>query len=61
VNYGSLAVDEVWAMVPVELRADMDSFYKEQFIKSQGYDPVENEPIHAHVSEQLPPPDISDY
>jgi len=61
VNYGSLAVDEVWTMVPVELRADMDSFYKEQFIKSQAFDPVENEPIPAHVSEQLPPPDISDY
>jgi len=61
VNYGSLAVDEVWAMVPVELRADMDSFYKEQFIKSQAFDPVEQEPIPAHVSEELPPADIQDY
>jgi len=61
VNYGSLAVDEVWAMVPVELRADMDSFYKEQFIKSQAFDPVEQEPIPAHVSEELPPPSIDDF
>jgi len=61
VNYGSIAVDEVWAMVPVELRADMDSFYKEQFIKSQGFDPVEQEPIPAHVSEELPPPSIDDF
>jgi hypothetical protein len=61
VNYGSLAVDEVWAMVPVELRADMDSFYKEQFIKSQAFDPVEQEPIPAHVSEELPPSSLDDF
>jgi len=61
VNYGSLSVDEVWAMVPVELRADMDSFYKEQYMKSQAYDPVENEPIPAHVSEQLPPPSLDGF
>lgn len=61
VNYGSLAVDEVWAMVPVELRADMDSFYKEQYMKSQAFDAVENKPIPAHVSEQLPPPSLDDF
>lgn len=61
VNYGSLAVDEVWAMVPVELRADMDSFYKEQYMKSQAFDAVENEPIPAHVSEQLPPPSLDGF
>jgi hypothetical protein len=61
VNYGSLAVDEVWAMVPVELRADMDSFYKEQFIKSQAFDPAESEPIPEHVSEQLPPHSLDDF
>jgi len=61
VNYGSLAVDEVWAMVPVELRADMDSFYKEQFIKSQAFDPVEQETIPAHVSEELPPSSLDDF
>jgi len=61
VNYGSLAVDEVWAMVPVELRADMGSFYKEQFIKSQAFDPVEQEPIPAHVSEELPPSSLDDF
>jgi len=38
VNYGSAAVDEVWAMVPTELHPDMDSFYKEQYMKSQAYD-----------------------
>ena len=61
VNYGSLAVDEVWAMVPVELRADMDSFYKEQYMKSQAFDPVENEPMPAHASEQLPPPSLDGF
>lgn len=61
VNYGSLAVDEVWAMIPVELRADMDSFYKEQYMKSQAFDAVENEPIPAHVSEQLPPPSLDGF
>ncbi len=61
VNYGSLAVDEVWAMVPAELRADMDSFYKEQYMKSQAFDAVENEQIPAHVSEQLPPPNLDGF
>lgn len=61
VNYGSLAVDEIWAMVPPELQPEMDSFYKEQFIKSQAFDaPVEPE-VPAHVSEELPPADIQDY
>lgn len=61
VNYGSLAVDEVWAMVPAELRADMDCFYKEQYMKSQAFDPVENEPMPAHASEQLPPPSLDGF
>lgn len=61
VNYGSLAVDEIWSMVPVDIKPDMDSFYKEQFIKSQQFDAPMAEQIPAHVSEQLPPPDISDY
>lgn len=61
VNYGSLVVDEVWAMVPAEIKPDMDSFYKEQFIKSQAFDPIYDDPIPEHVSEQLPPPDIENF
>lgn len=61
VNYGSLAVDEVWTMVPVELRADMDSFYKERYIMAQAFDPVEQEQQPAHVSEQLPPSSLDDF
>jgi hypothetical protein len=61
VNYGSIAVDEVWVMVPVELRADMDSFYKEQFIKSQAFDPVDDDPIPAHISEELPHSSLDDF
>jgi len=61
VNYGSLAVDEVWAMVPVELRADMEAFYKERYIMAQAFDPVDNAPIPAHVSEELPPSSPEDF
>lgn len=61
VNYGSLAVDEVWAMVPVEFKAEMDSFYKEQFIKSQAFDPVDDEPIPANISEELPNSSLDDF
>lgn len=61
VNYGSLAVDEIWAIVPVELKADMEAFYKERYIMAQAFDPVDDEPIPEHVSEQLPPPSLDDF
>jgi len=61
VNYGSLAVDEVWAMVPVEIKPDMDTFYKEQFMKAQQFDPQQAEEIPPPSDEKIPPADISDY
>lgn len=60
VNYGSLAVDEVWAMVPAELQPDMDSFYKEQYMKAQAFDePTEEIPLPTE-SPEMPPASIDD-
>lgn len=61
VNYGSAAVDEIWAKVPAALQPDMDAFYKEQFMKAQQFDPQQAEQIPPPSDEEIPPADISDY
>lgn len=60
VNYGSLAVDEVWAMVPAELKQDMDSFYKEQYMKSQSFDAPVEPPAQYEIPNEMPPASIDD-
>lgn len=60
VGYGSGAVDEVWAQVPESLKADMDSYYKEQYMKAQANDPVSNNEQQPEP-EQLPPADLDNF
>jgi len=63
VNYGSAAVDEVWAMVPAELQPDMESFYKERFMMAQAYDaPIATDEQQPQQSTpELGESDIADF
>lgn len=61
VGYGSGAVDEIWAKIPVALQPEMESFYKEQFIKAQQFDAPPLEEIPMSTDEELPPANIESF
>lgn len=61
VNYGSAAVDEIWAKVPAALQPDMDAFYKEQFMKAQQFDPQPAEELPPPSDDEIPPADIDNF
>jgi hypothetical protein len=50
VNYGSAAVNEIWAMVPEEYKPEMDEYYRARVFDSLEFDP---KPI---TQEQQPAP-----
>jgi len=61
VNYGSIAVDEVWATVPAELQPEMEAFYKERFIMAQAFDPKDDAPVSDQQQQEQPAADIGDF